>query len=138
VDDVVSAQLALSLYVICIPKRRERNSLHRLRPNFVQRRQSASKLHTGAKFAIYDRLVVGCDAHTQFLEEAAIWSRVVRLAGSGTGALVATLLTLGYTAQQLEQLLNFDIRKFTRGTLSVAIYGRRRRYSIRRMWIRIP
>jgi len=61
--------------------------------------------------------VVGCNA--QFLEEAATWSRVVRLAGSGTGAMVATLLTLGYNSHQLEQLLNFDIRKFTRGTLYI-------------------
>jgi len=52
----------------------------------------------------------------QFLEEAAIWSRVVRLAGSGTGAFVATLLALGYTSQQLEQLVNFDIRKLARGS----------------------
>jgi len=51
----------------------------------------------------------------QFLEESSIWSRVVRLAGSGTGALIATLLTLGYTSQQLEQLLSFNIRKLTRG-----------------------
>jgi len=52
----------------------------------------------------------------QFLEEAAIWSRVVRLAGSGSGALLATLLTLGYSSQQLEQLCSFDMRKLTRGT----------------------
>ena len=44
----------------------------------------------------------------------------MRLAGSGTGALMATLLTLGYNSQQLEQLLNIDIRKFTRGKLYAA------------------
>jgi len=53
--------------------------------------------------------------NVQCLEDAAIWGRVVRLAGSGTGALVATLLAIGYNSQQLEQLLNFDIRKLTRG-----------------------
>jgi len=53
----------------------------------------------------------------QFLEESAIWSRVLRLAGSGTGAIVATLLSVGYNSQQLEQLLNFDVRKLTRGTV---------------------
>jgi len=57
---------------------------------------------------------VGCNV--QFLEESTIWSRVVRLAGSGTGALLATLLTFGFTSQQLERLLSIDIRTFTRGT----------------------
>ena len=47
----------------------------------------------------------------------------MRLAGSGTGALVATLLALGYNSQQLEQLLNFDIRKFTRGIRYIGLQG---------------
>jgi len=40
----------------------------------------------------------------------------VRLAGSGIGAVVAALLTLGYTSHQLEQLLSFNIRNLMRGT----------------------
>lgn len=47
------------------------------------------------------------------LEEAGIWSRIVRLAGSGTGALLATLLCIGYNSLQLDGMLDFNIRTLT-------------------------
>jgi arachidonate 5-lipoxygenase len=47
------------------------------------------------------------------LEEAGVWSQVHRLAGSGTGALVAALFALNYNSQQVEKLINFDLRVST-------------------------
>jgi len=50
---------------------------------------------------------------------------VVRLAGSGTGALLATLLSVGYSSVQLENMLDLDIRTMTEGILdTTGTHGR--------------
>ena len=45
------------------------------------------------------------------LEEAGIWRQVQRLAGSGTGAIIATLLAVGYNSRGVEKMLIHEINQ---------------------------
>jgi arachidonate 5-lipoxygenase len=49
----------------------------------------------------------------RFLEEVGIWRSVVRLGGTGEGALLAALLSIGYNSQQLDNFFRDDLRKLT-------------------------
>jgi len=44
------------------------------------------------------------------LEECGVWRIIIRLAGSGSGALLATLLSVGYSSSQLEKFFQTDLR----------------------------
>lgn len=46
----------------------------------------------------------------RFLEDVGIWSRVQRLAGSGSGAVIAALLCIGFNSHQLQNILETDLR----------------------------
>ena len=45
----------------------------------------------------------------QTLEDARIWKHIKRVAGTGMGGLMATLLAADYTAQEVEDLFVKDI-----------------------------
>ena len=49
------------------------------------------------------------------LDEAGVLCRVERLAGSGYGALVATLLALGYSPKLIDRWLNVEVPKLISG-----------------------
>ena len=51
------------------------------------------------------------------LDEAGVLIRVERLAGSGYGALVATLLALGYSPKLIDRWLNVEVPKLISGRL---------------------
>ena len=52
---------------------------------------------------------------TQVLEEVGIFDKVKRLAGSGIGALVASLLAVGYNSYHIERFLKQDVKKLIFG-----------------------
>lgn len=46
----------------------------------------------------------------RFLEDVGIWSRIQRLSGSGSGAIVASLLCIGYNSHQLQNTLQSHLK----------------------------
>ncbi len=54
----------------------------------------------------------------QVLEVLGIWSKVVRIAGTSAGALMAVLLCVGYSTFEIEMLFSRNIWKLVEGRLS--------------------
>lgn len=48
---------------------------------------------------------------SQVLEEAGIMKKIKRVAGSSVGAITASLVAVGYTAQDLKDFMDQDLRK---------------------------
>jgi len=49
------------------------------------------------------------------LEEAGIWRRVKRIAGTSAGAMTAALLAVGYDSYHLEKIFSADIQNVMSG-----------------------
>ena len=56
----------------------------------------------------------GCRS-LQVLEEAGIWRRVKRIAGTSAGAMTAALLAVGYDSYHLEKVFSSDIQNVMTG-----------------------
>lgn len=63
--------------------------------------------------AVFEGGPLACLAYVgavRFLEDVGIWSRIQRLAGAGTGAIIASLLCIGFNSHQLQNVLDTDLR----------------------------
>ncbi len=63
------------------------------------------------KYTFSDR----CQIQLQVLEEAGIMKKIKRVAGASVGAMIASLVALGFTSQDLKEFMDQDLRKILVG-----------------------
>ena len=58
----------------------------------------------------------------QVLENAGIMRNIKRVAGASAGAIIATLIALGYDSRELREFLEQDLRRILVGELTLSVY----------------
>ncbi|ESO07609.1 hypothetical protein HELRODRAFT_190994 [Helobdella robusta] len=67
-----------------------------------------------------NKVLAYCGA-VKVLEESGVWKQIERLAGSGTGAVVAAFLAVGYNSQQLKKMFQQDLQQLNSKCCSCCI-----------------